>query len=84
MGTRTGYDRPIKVLVEGYICIACDEFKLTRDFKWQTIKKKNGKEYIWRNKMCKECYKKHLAKLEQQRKERNARENKSNNQQCEI
>jgi hypothetical protein len=73
MGGKIGYDEPIRFVVEGYICIACGERKLSRDFKTNTIKKKNGKEYAWRNKMCRKCYKKYLEKLNKKKEAKNDR-----------
>lgn len=71
MGEKIGYDKPIRFVVEGYICTACCEFKLSKEFKTNTIKKKNGKEYTWRNKMCKKCYKKYLENLNKKKEEKN-------------
>jgi hypothetical protein len=74
MEGKIGYDRPIRFVVEGYICIACGEFKLSRDFKTATVKKKNGKVYVCRNKMCRKCYKKYLERKNKKYEEKNDRE----------
>lgn len=71
MGEKIGYDKPIRFVVEGYICIACGERKISREFKTNIIKKKNGKEYTWRNKMCRKCYKKYLEKIKKTKEEKN-------------